>query len=470
MMGDEQTPVGSRPGLSWRDLPAPAVLVIRGGRVIDPGTGRDEIADVVVEAGRVTRIGRDAGGSYAGAAGADAAGAGSTGGIQVIDARGQVVCPGLIDIHVHLREPGQEYKEDVASGTRAAARGGFTAVAAMPNTKPVTDSRALVEFIRAQAERGGAVRVYPIGSVTKASQGDELAPMGEMILGGAAAFSDDGQPVGKAELMRLALLYAAQFGKVVIDHCEEPSLAEGGVMHRGHVSDHLGLRGIPGAAEDVMVARNIILAAETGAHCHIAHLSTARSLELVRDAKRRGVPITCEVTPHHLTLTEDDLLEHPYDTRFKVNPPLRTADDVATLRQGLADGTVDCIATDHAPHQSDDKETDFAAAAFGMLGLETALGLVLTHLVQPGVITLPRAIELLTTGPARALNLAGGRLAEGAEADITVFDPKATWRVDPNEFASRSRNTPFTGWELTGRATHTIVAGRPVMQDGRLLV
>lgn len=440
----------------WMDVPLPEVLVIRGGRVIDPASGRDEMADVVVECGVIRRVGPGAGDSAAGA--------------QVIDARGLVVCPGLIDMHVHLREPGQEYKEDIASGTRAAARGGFTAVAAMPNTRPIIDTPELIAFVRIQAERGGAARVYPLGAVTKGSAGQEMAPLGEMAEGGAAAFSDDGRSVATAELMRLALLYAGQFGKLVIDHCEDETLVDGGLMHRGRVSSQLGLRGMPGAAEEVVVARDVLLAEETGGRCHIAHLSTRRSLEIVRQAKVRGVAVTCEAAPHHLVLTDEELERHPYDPNYKMNPPLRSRSDVEALRQGLADGTIDCIATDHAPHHLDEKETDFAAAAFGIVGLETALGLVLTHLVQPGHITLAQAVERLSLGPARVLRIPGGTLTEGAPADITLFDPTLTWRVDPSDFASRSRNTPFAGWELTGRATHTIVGGRVIMEGGRLLV
>ena len=443
---------------SWMDVPLPEVLVIRGGRVIDPASGRDEVAGVVVERGVIRRVGPGAGEGYAAA------------GAQVIDARGLVVCPGFIDMHVHLREPGQEYKEDIASGTRAAAQGGFTAVAAMPNTRPIIDTPELVAFVRTQAERGGAARVHPIGAVTKGSAGQELAPLGEMAEGGAAAFSDDGRSVASAELMRLALLYAGQFGKLVIDHCEDETLANGGLMHRSRVSSLLGLRGMPGTAEEVVVARDVLLAEETGGRCHIAHLSTRRSLEIVRQAKVRGVAVTCEAAPHHLVLTDEELERHPYDPNYKMNPPLRSRPDVEALRQGLADGTIDCIATDHAPHHLDEKETDFAAAAFGVVGLETALGLVLTHLVQPGHITLAQAVERLSLGPARVLRIPGGTLTEGAPADITLFDPTLTWRVDPSGFASRSRNTPFAGWELIGRATHTIVGGRVIMEGGRLLV
>ena len=447
---------------SWRELPLPEVLVIRGGRVLDPASGLDDVADVVVEEGVIRRVGPDAGEGYARRAGEEG------GRIRVLDARGLVVTPGLIDMHVHLREPGQDYKEDIASGTRAAACGGFTAVAAMPNTQPVIDTLPLVEFVRTQAERHGAARVYPIGAVTKGSQGQELAPLGEMAEGGATAFSDDGHPVATAELMRLALLYAGQFGRVVIDHCEEKSLTQGGSMHRGRVSTLLGLHGMPSTGEDIAVARNLMLAEETGNRLHIAHLSTGRSLELVRQAKARGVQVTCEVTPHHLVLTDESLEQHRYDTNYKMSPPLRPAEDVEALRRGLADGTIDCIATDHAPHHADDKEVPFPEAAFGIVGLETALGLVLTHLVQPGVLSLSQAIAALSLAPARILGVPGGTLAEGAPGDITVIDPAAVWTVDPSQFASRGRNTPFGGLRLTGRAVHTVVGGRLVMENGEL--
>ncbi|MDQ7793615.1 MAG: dihydroorotase [bacterium] len=419
-------------------------ILIKGGRVIDPARGIDRQGDILVDGDRIGEGG-----------GAD----------RIIEAGGLWVVPGLIDLHVHLREPGFEYKEDLASGTRAAARGGFTTVAAMANTSPVTDSRAAVEWmVRAAAERG-VVNVLPVGAVSKGQKGEELAELGDMAEGGAVAFSDDGHPVANGELMRCALQYAAMWGRPVISHCEEPKLAGEGVMNLGYWSTVLGLRGMPAAAEAAMVARDIMLAELTGGHLHLAHLSTAASVALVRDAKARGLGVTAEVTPHHLVLTDEAVNEYRYDTDTKVNPPLRTAGDIEALVGALADGVIDAIATDHAPHHRDDKDVEYNYAAFGISGLETALGLVLTRLVKTGRLDVMGAIRALTAGPAGVLGLDRGTLAVGSPADVTVIDPERKWTVDPGTFASKGKNTPFKGWELQGRAVLTVVAGRIVHEE-----
>lgn len=433
-------------------------LAIRGGRVINPANGLDAVADVLIADGRVAAVGPDAGKEAA----------------QTIDARGLVVCPGFVDIHCHLREPGFEHKETIASGTLAAARGGFTTVCAMPNTEPPIDSAAAVEFVLRTARAQGAVRVLPIACVSKGRAGRELAELAELAEAGAVAFSDDGSPVADAHLMRRALEYASMLGLPVIDHCEDPSLSAAGVMHEGWVAARLGLRGVPAAAEEAMVARDIALAELAGSHVHIAHVSTAGSVELIRAAKARGLPVTAEVTPHHLALTHEAVLLGPgespgglaYDTNAKVNPPLRTPEDAAALLGGLLDGTIDCIATDHAPHAVEDKLCEFDAAAFGISGLETALGLCLS-LVHDGRIDLPALIEKLTAGPARALCLDRrieglGTLSPGAPGDVAVIDPEAEWTVEPERFASKGRNTPLAGRTLKGRVVATVYEGRVV--------
>jgi dihydroorotase len=419
-------------------------LLLRNGRLVDPANGIDAERDVLIESGRVTRVG----------AGLTADGA------EVIDLAGLCVCPGFIDMHVHLREPGQEWKETIATGTRAAAAGGFTGVACMPNTDPPIDSRSVVEFVLAQARQHGVVPVYPIGCVSKAQKGEQLAEMGDMAIAGARGFSDDGKPVASAGLMRRALEYARIFDLPVIDHCEEPTLVAGGVVHEGDVSTRLGLKGWPGVAEDVMVQRDILLAEYTGGCVHIAHMSTGRSAELVRRAKASGIRVTCEVTPHHFALTHEAVLE--YDTDAKMNPPLRTAWDRDTLIQALADGTIDAIATDHAPHHADEKCVEFSRAPFGVVGLETSVSLGLDRLVHAGVIGLPRLVELMSCGPARVLRLAKGSLGPGYDADVTVLDLDRKVSVDTSSFASKSANTPFDGWTLRGAPVMTIVGGRIV--------
>jgi dihydroorotase len=420
-------------------------LLLRGGRVLDPASGTDAALDVLVDDGRVARLG----------AGLHADGA------RVVELGGALVLPGLIDLHVHLREPGQEYKEDIASGGRAAAAGGFTTVCCMPNTVPVNDCRAVTDLITRRAREVDLVRVRPVGAVSRGLAGEALAEMGEMRDAGIVAVSDDGRPVMSSGLMRRALEYAATFGLPVVQHAEDLGLSAGGVMNEGEVATRAGLRGQPPSAESVMVARDLELVEWTGARYHVAHLSTARSAALVRDAKRRGLPVTCEVTPHHFTLT--DVACACYDTNAKVAPPLRTRVDVGALKQALADGTVDAIATDHAPHSPVEKELEFDQAAFGLVGLETALPLTLA-LVREGVIGLARAVELLTAGAARCFPaLTGaGRIVEGGAADLVVVDPDREWTVSAATLRSKSKNTPFLGQVMRGAATLTLVAGRVV--------
>jgi dihydroorotase len=433
-------------------------LTVRGGRVLDPANGIDAVADVILRDGVVADVAKPA---------SKASG-------ETIDASGLVVCPGFVDIHAHLREPGFEHKETIETGTRAAARGGFTTVCAMPNTEPPTDSAGAVEFILRTAAAKGLVRVLPIGCVTKGRAGHELAEMAELAAAGAVAFSDDGAPVADAALMRRALEYAGMLGTPIIDHAEDSALAAGGVMHEGWVSTRLGLRGVPAAAEESAVARDIALAETTGARVHIAHVSTAGSVELVRAAKARGLPVTTEVTPHHLTLTHEAVLTGPnaqracreggplaYDTNAKVNPPLRTPEDVAACVAGLLDGTIDCIATDHAPHATQDKLCEFDIAAMGISGLETALALCLTAL------PLETAVERLTIAPAATLGLERhvpgvGSLSKGAPGDVVIIDPAAEWTVEPETFASLGKNTPLAGRTLKGRLVATVYGGKVV--------
>jgi dihydroorotase len=418
-------------------------LLIRNGRVVDPAASVDAVQDVLVAGDRIERLGRELP---------------APDGATVVDATGKVVCPGFIDIHVHLREPGFEYKETVATGTRAAAAGGFTAVCCMANTHPVNDNRSITDYIRARAAIEGAVRVYPIGAVTRGLGGKELAELAELAEAGCVAFSDDGKCVMNAALYRRAMEYTLPFGAPVISHAEDDHLADGGAMHEGVVSTELGMPGVPAAAEDVMVARDILLAELTGAHLHIAHVSTAGAVRLVREAKARGVHVTAEVTPHHLLLTDEAV--RSFDANTKMNPPLRSRRDAEALLEGLLDGTIDCIATDHAPHAQSEKEGEFDLAAFGIVGLETAVGLLLDRLVRPGILPLPTLVARLSRNPARLLGLPGGSLAPGAPADLTILDPAAEWTVNPARFESRSRNTPFGGWSLTGRPWKTIVGGR----------
>ncbi len=421
-------------------------LLLRGGRVVDPANQVDGIQDVLIADGRIVRVGPALKAPE---------------GTAVLDVAGKVVCPGFIDIHVHLREPGLEYKETIASGTRAAAAGGFTAVACMANTEPVNDNRAVTDYILAKARVEGAVRVYPIGAVTRGLKGETLAEMGELAEGGCVAFSDDGKCVMNAEVYRRAMEYALPFGTPIISHAEDCHLARAGSMNEGLVSTELGLSGQPSAAEDVMVARDILLAELTGAHIHIAHISTAGAVRLVREARARGIRVTAEVTPHHLVLTDEAVRD--YDPNLKMAPPLRGKRDVEALLEALADGTIDCIATDHAPHALSDKEGEFAEAANGVVGLETAVPVLLDRLVRAGRLDLPTLVARFTAGPARLLNLPGGRLAAGGPADITVLDLERSWTVEPNRFLSRSRNTPFGGWTGRGGPVLTLVGGVPAL-------
>jgi dihydroorotase len=429
-------------------------LLLRGGRVLDPSTGLDEIGDVLLAHGKVEHAGKPLGDIR------------RDGDLTALDCRGRVVSPGFVDVHCHLREPGREDVETIATGARAAAAGGFTAVCAMPNTDPVTDNQAAVGFIIRQAARANAARVFPIGAISVGQRGESLAEFGEMIGSGAVAVSDDGKPVASAQLMRTALEYARAFNIPVADHCEEPTLAAGGSMNEGIVSARLGLKGIPAEAEEIMVIRDILLARRTGGHVHLCHMSTRGSVELIRWGKERGIRVTAEVCPHHISLTEDAV--EGYNTNAKMNPPLRTADDVAALQDAVRDGTIDVVATDHAPHHYDEKEREFADAPNGIVGLETALPVLVTHLVARGIIDFPTLVDKMSCAPARLFNLPGGTLRKGSVADVTVFDPTVRWTVDPRQFLTKGRNSPYAGHELTGRALCTVVGGRVVFQHADL--
>jgi dihydroorotase len=436
--------------------------LLRGGRLVDPASGHDGVADVLLDGAVVAEVGP----------GVEAAGA------KVVDCGGLVVCPGFVDLHVHLREPGREDAETIETGSRAAALGGYTAVCPMPNTDPVADNAGVVEMVAARGREVGLVDVFPVGAVTLGQRGAELAELGAMARSAARVdcFSDDGHPIREARLLRLALEYARAFDAVVADHAEDASLTDGAQMHEGEVSATLGLAGWPAAAEEMVVARDLLLAELTGGRLHLCHVSTANAVELVRAAKGRGVRVTAEAAPHHFTLTDEAV--RTYDPVFKVNPPLREKADVEAVRQGLADGTLDAIATDHAPHAREDKEVEWSAAPPGMLGLETALGLAMTELVgdaghrgsaRPGDLPLPVVVERLTAGPARCRRLPGhgGPVAPGAPANLTVFDPAARWTVDRARLASRAHNTPFHGRELTGRVVHTLLRGGFTVRDGK---
>lgn len=416
--------------------------LLKGAKVIDPSQNLDAFMDILIIDDYIADIKPNLNISDA----------------KIINLSGMTVTPGLVDIHVHFREPGYEYKEDIESGSMSAAAGGFTAVACMPNTNPPIDNSALIEYIKSKASQVGKTKILPIGCVTKGQEGKEITEMGDMAQTGAAAFSDDGKPVANSSLMRKAMVYASMFDKVIIDHCEDPSLFEGGQINEGRISTLLGLAGIPSAAEEIMVARDILLAKEMKTRVHIAHISTKGSVELVRRAKSAGVKVTCEVTPHHLTLTEEAVMG--YDTNAKVNPPLRTQEDIDALLEGLKDGTIDAIATDHAPHHFDEKDLEFDKAAFGLVGLETALGIILTNVVEKKGLSINKAIEKMTIGPAEVLGLDMGTLKIKAPADITIIDTNREWIVDKNKFFSKGKNTPFHGFKLKGKAVMTIVDGR----------
>jgi dihydroorotase len=419
-------------------------LILKQGRVVDPTQKLNQIADVGIDDGRIVEIAPKIRKS----------------GRKVIDARGLIVAPGFIDMHTHLREPGHEDAETIETGTNAAAHGGFTAIACMPNTNPVNDSEAVTSFIQERAREVSKIAVYPIGAITKGSQGETLAEIGEMRRSGIVAISDDGHSVQNSQIMRRAMEYSKLFGIPVIDHCEDRDLAAGGVMHEGYYSTLLGMRGINPAAEETHIVRDAILAHYTGARVHIAHISTRLSLEAVKRAKKEKILVTCEVTPHHLLLTDAQVTS--YDTNMKMNPPLRSQEDVAALVEGMVSGSIDVIATDHAPHNINDKMLEFDRAPFGIIGLETAVGLILDRFVHTGILSIDRMVEIFSTNPARILGLERGTIAEGAVADITVLDPDRQWVVNSADFVSRSRNTPFAGYKLHGAPAMTIVKGRVV--------
>ncbi|MBM3933009.1 MAG: dihydroorotase [SAR202 cluster bacterium] len=434
-------------------------ILISGGRIVDPSQNIDKIADLLIENGVITGI--------------DAR-INPPAGAKVIDAQRLIVCPGFIDLHCHLREPGLEYKETIASGTLAAARGGFTTLCAMPNTNPVMDNSSIVDFVNRRAKEEGVVRVLPIGAVTKGSKGAELAEMGEMAKSGVIGFSDDGHPVGDANVMRQALSYASGLGLPIINHCEVKELSGAGVMNEGWVATRLGLRGIPRSSEEAMAARDVSLAEITGGRLHVAHASTSGTVEIVKRAKERGLSVTCEVTPHHLTLPDETVLGYAnigkrfdplttasYDTSARVSPPLRGREDVAAMVKALKDGVVDFIATDHAPHSRTDKQCTFDEAANGISNLETTLGLLMT-LVHSGGMPLPLLIEKLTVAPAKFLGRNLGTLKAGAPADVTIFDPDAEWKVDAKQFASKGKNTPLDGATLKGKVAATVYSGQVV--------
>ncbi len=425
-------------------------ILIEGGRVIDPANKVDDVLDVLIEDMRIAAVGQKH--SPRDAAPPD----------RVLDARGKVVCPGFVDLHAHLREPGREDKETIATGTRAAARGGFTTVCCMPNTNPVNDNQSVTEFILDRAKREGLVHVFPVGAITKGQQGEELAEIGELVRAGCVAISDDGRPVMNAEIMRRALEYASMFGIPVVQHAEDLHLTGKGVMHEGLVSTELGMRGIPAASEAVIVARDLLLTELTDSHYHVAHITTAEGLRLVRDAKAKGLKVTCEVCPHHFALTDDAV--RTFSTNAKMSPPLRSGRHVEAIKAGLRDGTIDAIATDHAPHTIQEKEQEFDYAPNGIIGLETAFGLTMTMLVEGEVLTLSQAIARLTCEPARVFNLPKGTLSVGADADVTILDPSREWVVDVRKFASKSRNSPFHGWKLRGEVLATIMGGKVVWE------
>ncbi len=428
-------------------------ILIKGGRVIDPENNIDKVTDVFIDKGVISEIGDDLG-----LEGID---------MEVIDAAGKIVSPGFVDMHCHLRDPGQEYKEDIETGTRSAVMGGITSIACMPNTKPVADNETVISYIINKAKEVGYVNVYPIGAVSKGLKGEELAEIGEMKFAGAVAISDDGRPVTESGLMRRAMEYADMFDMKVISHCEDLGLADGGYMNEGATATAMGLRGITRAAEEVMVSRDIIIAEAIGTPVHIAHVSTRLSVDLVRQAKKRGVRVTCETCPHYFTLTEKAV--EGFNTFAKMNPPLRTDDDVAAIKEGLKDGTIDCIVTDHAPHHIDEKNCEFALALNGIVGFETSLGLGLKYLVETGVLTINELIEKMAVNPSRILGLNKGNLKIGNAADVTIFDPNKEWTVDITKLHSKSKNSPYDGFKLLGKPEYVIVGGKIKVNRGILV-
>ena len=423
-----------------------AKLLIKNGRVVDPASGHDGVADVLIEGFTISAVG---------------AGLSADGG-RVLDASGLVVAPGFIDIHTHLREPGFTHAETIETGSKAAAAGGFTRVCCMPNTQPVNDSATVTGYILEKAREGAVVKVHPIGAITQGSEGEELAPIGTLKNAGVVAISDDGRPVMNARVMRRAMELARSYDLTVVQHCEDLHLSSGGDMHEGVESARRGLRGIPACSEDVMVARDLLLAEVTGCRYHVAHISSANSMAMVRFAKARGLPVTCEVTPHHLALTDEDSI--PYDPNYKMKPPLRSRQDTSAVIEGIADGTVDAIATDHAPHTGYQKMQEFELCPFGVIGLETAIGVAMEYLVHPGRISMMRMVELFTSGPARVFGLDAGVLAPGAAADVTLIDPALAWTYDVNKSQSKSKNSPFDGMKFRGGPVAAIVDGKLVWQ------
>ncbi len=428
-----------------------SAYLIKGGQLIDPANGLDERLDLLIEGGKIASVGKNL----------------KMNGALTMDAKGKVVAPGFIDLHVHLRSPGQEHKETIETGSRAALKGGFTTVCTMANTDPVVDSETVVEYLKTQNGKVGLVNLLPYGAVTVGLKGEALTEMGELAKAGVVGFSDDGMPIVNAGVMRRALEYARLTDRPIVAHCEDHTLSGHGVMHEGRTSTRLGLDGIPAEAETVMIARDILLAQVAKGRLHVAHVSTAAGVELIRRAKGEGVSVTAEVTPHHLTLTEEAL--HTYEARFKMNPPLRSQKDLEALREGLRDGTLDAIATDHAPHSQAEKEVDLTQAPFGVVGLETALGVLLTELVHRGSLKLAMVVAALTWRPAKILGFDRGRLSKGAVADVTIFDPHLDWAVEANSFASKGVNSPFLGWRLKGKVTDVFVQGKPVLKDQRFV-
>ncbi len=423
--------------------------LIKNARVIDPAVGLDEVVDILIDGETIARIGHEL----------------PEEGAVILDREGSVVVPGLVDVHVHLREPGQEYKETIETGTAAAAHGGFTAICSMPNTIPTTDNAATLDFVIEQAKKAGHCRVHPSGACTKGLKGESLSEMGDMAAHGAVAFTDDGRGVQDAGMMRRVMDYAKMFNCVVMSHCQDEALVGPGQVNEGAVSTRLGMAGWPGAGEELQISRDIALSELTGCPIHIQHITTARGVEIVREGKARGIQVTCEATPHHLVLNEDDLTS-TYDTNLKMNPPLRTSDDNKAIIEGLKDGTIDCIVTDHAPHAAHEKAREFELAPFGMTGLETSLGVILTYLVEPGHIDYNRLVELMAIRPREILGVDPVKIEEGGVADLTIFDPNADWTVRADDMCSKSKNSGFLGYELKGRATDVFVGGVMTMKEG----